>query len=39
MREKLNVSITTVNRDITALKEAYVLIREGGDKGGSHQGT
>ena len=39
MREKLNVLITTVNRDITALKEAYVLIREGGDKGGSHQGT
>ena len=31
MREKLKVSISTVNRDITALKEAHVLIREGGD--------
>ncbi len=34
MREKLKVSISTVNRDITALKEAQVLIREGGDNGG-----
>ena len=34
MKEKLKVSISTVNRDITALKEAQVLIREGGDNGG-----
>lgn len=34
MREELKVSISTVNRDITALKEAHVLIREGGDNGG-----
>ena len=34
MKEKLGVSIATINRDITALKEKGVLTREGGDKGG-----
>lgn len=34
MKEKLNVSVATINREIAALKEAQVLIREGGDFGG-----
>lgn len=34
LKEKLNVSIATVNREIKELKEARVLEREGGDNGG-----
>ena len=34
LKEKLNVSIATVNREIKELKETRVLEREGGDNGG-----
>ena len=34
MKEKLNVSIFTVNRDIAALKKKRALDRKGGDKDG-----
>ena len=34
LKERLQVSIATVNREITTLKKAKVLVREGGDFGG-----
>ena len=34
MKEKLNVSISTVNRAIAALKKKRALDRKGGDKDG-----
>ena len=34
MKEKLNVSISTVNREIAALKKKRALDRKGGDKDG-----
>lgn len=35
MKEKLDVSISTVNREIAALKKKRALERKGGDKDGS----
>lgn len=35
MKEKLDVSISTVNREIAALKKKRVVERKGGDKNGS----
>ncbi len=34
LKERLHVSVATVNREITTLKKAQVLVREGGDFGG-----
>ena len=35
MKEKLDVSISTVNREIAALKKKMAVERKGGDKNGS----
>ena len=35
MKEKLDVSISTVNREIAALKKKKAVERKGGDKNGS----